>query len=196
MRKILKQIEKHAIKNGVPILHKKSRRLLVKLVKPFCNRNILEIGTGTGYSGILMLANSKKSTLITIDKSPDRFNIANQNFKVAGLIDRVNMQNIDAIEFLEACTQKFDIIFFDAAMHKYKEMFLLAKKMLMDNGIMIFDNVLKLEKTNKTNETKILEKVGEFLGLVKNDSDFTIKVYDIGEGVCVLNKQADNCQSH
>jgi len=186
LEKLYKQIEEKAEKDNVPILHKDSRQILISLVALVANAKILEIGTGIGYSGLLMLDNAPNSTLITIDKRKDRFLQAAQNFKKSGFMDRVKMLNTDASDFLKSCNQKFDFIFFDAAMYKYPDMFLEAKKVLNKNAVMVFDNVLKLERTNKTNEAKILQKVDNLIALINSDKNFTHTICNQGEGLCVV----------
>jgi len=74
------EILSFARKNWVPVLRDKSADFLCKLIQDEKPKKILEIGTCIGYSGILMLENSKESFLTTIEKDKIKTEEAQKNF--------------------------------------------------------------------------------------------------------------------
>ncbi|MDD4815817.1 MAG: class I SAM-dependent methyltransferase [Clostridia bacterium] len=97
----MKEIEEFAKTNNVPILRPQSRQILIDLIKQNNPKNILEIGTAIGFSGCLMLLNSKNSTLTTVEILPTMVEIAKNNFKKLGLENRVEILQGDASEIVK-----------------------------------------------------------------------------------------------
>jgi len=56
-------------------------------------KNILEIGTATGYSGLFLarIANKNGGELTTIEIDEKRYEIAKENFEKLGLLDKNKM---------------------------------------------------------------------------------------------------------
>ena len=85
---LIKEIEKDAEINNVPIISKEIREYLKFIIRTNKNiKNILEIGTATGYSGIIMSEEiqGRNGTLTTIEIDEDRFKIAQSNFEKSNL---------------------------------------------------------------------------------------------------------------
>ena len=80
---LIKEIEKDAEINNVPIISKEIREYLKFIIRTNKNiKNILEVGTATAYSGIIMSEEiqDRNGTLTTIEIDKDRFKIAQSNF--------------------------------------------------------------------------------------------------------------------
>ena len=85
---LIKEIEKDAEINNVPIISKEIREYLKFIIRTNKNiKNILEVGTATAYSGIIMSEEiqDRNGTLTTIEIDEDRFKIAQSNFKKSNL---------------------------------------------------------------------------------------------------------------
>ena len=85
---LIKEIEKDAEINNVPIISKEIREYLKFIIRTNKNiKNILEVGTATGYSGIIMSEEiqDRNGTLTTIEIDEDRFKIAQSNFEKSHL---------------------------------------------------------------------------------------------------------------
>ena len=78
----LKELEKEALREEVPIIRRSTQSLLSFLVRLQKPEHILEIGTAVGFSGLLMLSNAPEETsLDTIEKVPARIQKAKESFK-------------------------------------------------------------------------------------------------------------------
>jgi predicted O-methyltransferase YrrM len=126
-------------------------RILVKMCQA---KNVLEIGTFTGYSTIhLALSLPDNGKVHTIEINQELSYISEKYFRKAKLLDRIIPYKGDALEIIPALEVEFDLIFVDAGKHNYTDYYNLCKNKLSSNGIMIFDNVLWGGKViNRENE--------------------------------------------
>ena len=135
----------YARTNFVPIIRDKSAEFLYDYVKKLSPKNILEIGTAIGYSGCIMLSACDKSMLYTVDINTKSLEVAKNTFSKFGYNDRVQINNIDALEYLKQLNNlniKFDFVFLDGPKGQYISYLPYLTKLLSDNGIIFADNVL------------------------------------------------------
>ena len=81
------EMEKYAEEHNVPIVTKEVAEYLKFIVRSNNIKNVLEVGTAIGYSGILMAKEIEKNNgkLYTIEIDEERYNLAQENFKKSGL---------------------------------------------------------------------------------------------------------------
>ena len=160
----LAEMRAYALKHNVPIICPQTAGLLCAVIRILNPKNILEIGTAIGYSGILMLQNSS-AHLTTIDNNERCIKIAKQNFDN----DRVAMHTGDAKNVLENLAKEnraFDFIFLDGPKVKYLQYLPLIMGLLNIGGVLFADNVL-------------------FKGLVAGeDTNSALLTITRGQGVC------------
>jgi predicted O-methyltransferase YrrM len=105
---------------------------------------VLEIGTSNGYSTI-WLADAvapADGTVISIDRSRDKQNMARENLLRAGLLERVDLRCGDATEVVASLPGPFDFVFFDAdRIDAHKQLTLLLPK-LAPSAFLVADNAL------------------------------------------------------
>ena len=114
--------------------------MLSKLVQP---KNILEIGTYTGYSA-LCLAEGMKSdgVLHTIDINEELFDLQKKYFDASPYGKQIQQHLGDATEIIPTLKENFDLVFIDADKPNYPRYFELIMEKLNSGGIIISDNVL------------------------------------------------------
>ncbi|MDD2445227.1 MAG: O-methyltransferase [Clostridia bacterium] len=190
----LKEIEDFALLNKIPILLPESRVVLQKLTKELkSNSNILEIGTAIGYSGCLMLLNSPKSNLTTIEKNSNMVKIAKNNFKKLNLCSRVNILQGDATEILKDLNKKYDFIFLDGSKSQYVHQLPFLINLMTDNAVIMADNVLfrgmvlAENPINKKYKT-IINNLRKFIEEVKNNNNLKSEILNIGDGLMIIKK--------
>ena len=116
----LRMIAKEAAASFVPIIRKETGSLLKTLVEMKRPRRILEVGTATGYSALLMSEHMPGgSTITTIEKYEKRIPIARENFRRGGKEDVITLLPGDAAEILKSLSGPYDFIFMDAAKGQY-----------------------------------------------------------------------------
>lgn len=124
-----------------------------------CNaKNVLELGTLGGYSTIWMArALPENGKIITIEHDENHARVAKQNFKNAGLSEKIELMIGNALEILPNLESKiqepFDFIFIDADKPPYVEYFNYALRLSRKGTIIVCDNVIREGKILETNST-------------------------------------------
>ncbi len=111
-------------------------------------KKILEVGTLGGYSTIWMArALPPEGKLITLEIDRAHADVAQQNFKNAGVENKIELRLGPALETLPALIREnagpFDMIFIDADKPPYPEYFELALKLSRPGTLIIADNVIR-----------------------------------------------------
>jgi caffeoyl-CoA O-methyltransferase len=109
-------------------------------------RQILEIGTLGGYSGLwLARALPPGGRLITLEMNPHHAAVARQVFEHAGVSDRVEIRLGVALELLPALESEgpFDLIFIDADKPPYPRYLEWALRLSHPGSIIVADNCLR-----------------------------------------------------
>lgn len=141
---LLNIIEKEALHDEVPIIRKETQSLLRYLVKANQPETILEVGTATGFSSLLMWeASGKKVNITTIEKYEKRIPEARSNFDRAGASENITLLEGDALEILSSMQGEYPFIFMDAAKAQYINLLPDVTRLLAKGGILVTDNILK-----------------------------------------------------
>ena len=178
---------------GVPVILDESLNVLIQCVYMKDPKEILEIGTATGCSGIAILG-ACGGKLTTLETESDVYLSARDNFKKFGVEDRVTQYYGDAGEIIESLDKTFDFIFLDGPKAHYLEYLPRLKKMLAPGGVLFADNVLFRGYVDPANKfprrfITIVKRMRKFLAAVSADNDFVTNIYEIGDGLLVACKK-------
>ena len=190
---MLKEIEDYARENNVPIMMPDGIDYLCNYIKEKNIKSILEIGSAIGYSAIRMALVSDDINITTIEKDKDRYDIAVNNIEKFNLEDRINIILGDAIEI--EMTDKYDLLFIDAAKGKNIFFFEKYKHNLSDCGIIITDNLffhglVNDESLIKTkNQRGIVNKIKNFISFLDNNTEFKTEYISVGDGISISEKK-------
>ena len=142
---LLKEIEEMSQQTSKPQMISGSflgllLRMICLIKKP---KNVLEIGTFTGY-GTLCLAEAvgKDSKVITIEKNADMMGYSKDVWSRSDSVDSIIAMEGDATEIIPTLDYDFDLVYIDAAKRKYIEHFDLVFPKLNQGAIVLADNVL------------------------------------------------------
>ncbi|MGB5665983.1 MAG: O-methyltransferase [Maribacter sp.] len=133
--------------------------MLSKIVNP---KNILEIGTYTGYSAICLAEGLQKNgQLHTIDINEELTDFQRKYFDKSGYGTQIIQHTGDALEIIPTLDIKFDLVFIDAEKTEYLKYFETVMQKTSPGSILLTDNVLwsgkVIEPLNeKDKATKIL----------------------------------------
>ena len=192
---LILEMEAYAQEYNVPIVTKEVAEYLRFLVSSYKIKNILEIGTAIGYSGILMAKEIKENNgkLYTIEIDEERYNLAQENFKKSGLTNIISIKG-DALEEVKKINDTFDFIFIDASKGHYMEFFEDSYKLLNEGGIIFIDNIMfrgYLYKEYPKRFKTIVKRLDSFIDyLYKRDDRFVLLPFGDGVGLCF--KEAKN----
>jgi caffeoyl-CoA O-methyltransferase len=143
---VLARIEAEIERQGVPAIGPHVGRLLALLLRMNGCRDVLELGTATGYSAI-WLARGSAGLVTTLDTDPARVRRARANIAEAGLGDRIEVLQEEAMEHLERRGEPVDAIFNDLLNSFPDEVtvercFELSVARLRPGGLLLADNAL------------------------------------------------------
>ena len=92
---IILEIEEESLKDKVPIITREVLNFMLFEAERIKAKNILEIGTATGFSGIFLaqIANRNSGKLTTIEIDEVRYKKAKENFKKLGLLEKNELEH-------------------------------------------------------------------------------------------------------
>lgn len=155
--------------------------MISKLIRP---KNILEIGTYTGYSTLCFAEGlSKDGKIITIDKNEELETLQNKYFEKSGYRSQIQQMVGDATKIIPTLTQQFDLVFIDADKSNYINYFHLIIDKMKPGGIILSDNVLwsgkVVEPLNpKDLDTKVLLEYNKLLNIDKRVETVLLPIRD------------------
>ncbi len=123
-------------------------KFLEFLVRISGAKRVLEIGTLGGYSTLWMARGlPEDGKIVTMEFDPHHANIARQNLRNAGVLDRVDLRVGRAIsnlpELEHSAFAPFDLIFIDADKESYPEYLEWALKLSRAGTVIVADNVVR-----------------------------------------------------
>ena len=185
---MLEKIELYAKENNIPIMEKEGIEFLINYIKEKNVKNILEIGSAIGYSAIKMALINENIKVVTIERDEIRYKEAVKNIDNFKLNSQINIINDDA--FNVELTDKFDLIFIDAAKSQSTKFFLKFKDNLDKKGTIITDNIyfhgLTYSNDIKSRNLKqMTRKIREYIEFLKNNKEFKTEILEIGDGIAV-----------
>jgi predicted O-methyltransferase YrrM len=190
---LILEMEDFAHENSVPIVTKEVAEYLKFIVKTHKVKNILEVGTAIGYSGILMAKEivEQDGKLYTIEIDEKRYNQAQENIKKSGLNNIVSIKG-DAVEEIKKIEENFDFVFIDASKGHYMDFFEDSIKLLNKNGIIFIDNIMfrgYLYKEYPKRFKTIVKRLDSFIDSLYNREDGDFVLLPFGDGVGLFYKK-------
>ncbi|KQK26339.1 methyltransferase [Chryseobacterium aquaticum] len=166
-------------------------RLLTIISKMLQPKNVLEIGTFTGYAALCLAEGlSGDGKLTTLDVNEDLAYLPKKYFAESEYSRQIHFKLQDAKEFLKETDEVFDLVFIDADKENYVEYFKLIKPKTKSGSIVMFDNVLwygkVLEDSPKQKATQIIKELND---LVAKDADFENLILPLRDGVNLLRRK-------
>ncbi len=144
---ILKSVVAETEKKGMPAIQvsPENGKFLQLLIKTIAANRVLELGTLAGYSTIWMARGlPDDGKLITLEYERKHAEVARDNFKKAGLDNKIEIMTGPALDSLKELRGKvFDFAFIDADKVNYPAYFEDVVKMVRKGGIIAADNTLR-----------------------------------------------------
>jgi predicted O-methyltransferase YrrM len=164
-------------------------QMFSKMIRP---KNILEIGTFTGYSAICLASGLQEGgKLHTIDVNEEFQEMILQYIKEADLENKIRLHIGDAVNILPTLKEEFDLVFIDADKENYSTYYDLVFPKVKQGGFIIADNVLWSGKILNSPmkmdfETKALY---EYNLKIKNDSRVENVLLPLRDGLMIARKK-------
>ena len=138
---VMSEMEQLAEREGIPIVHWETGRLLAALARAL-DPVVLEIGTAIGYSTLHMAEQLERGRVVTLERDARRAEQARQFLARAGVADRVELVEGDALEAIPEQDGPFDLLFLDATKTEVASYLELAEEKLSDRALLVVDNLL------------------------------------------------------
>lgn len=114
--------------------------MLSKIIHP---KNILEIGTYTGYSALCLAEGlQNEGQLHTIDINEELTDFQRRYFDQSGFGPQIVQHTGNALEIIPHLDKKFDLVFIDAEKREYPKYFEAVMEKTVSGSVILSDNVM------------------------------------------------------
>lgn len=157
-------------------------------------KNILEIGTFTGYSAYCLAKGLQPGGMLHTIEVKDEFEQPLQQFfSRAGISDKVTLHIGDGAEIVKQLDIKFDLVFIDGDKRQYPDYYTNVFPKVRVGGFILIDNVLWYDKVlseAKPNDpyTKGIQLMND---MIQADTRVDNVLVPIRDGLTVVRKLSD-----
>lgn len=170
-------------------------QFLAMLVKITGARDVLEVGTFTGYSTLSMaLALPKNGQIITCDIDEKSTEIGKPFWKKAGVDNKIDLKIGPALDTLDGLIKSgkrnhFDFVFIDADKRNNDSYYEKSLDLVRAGGLIAIDNVLWYGRVvDSENQEKATLAIREFNLKLHADVRVDISMIPIGDGLTLARK--------
>lgn len=193
---LLKRIEEECRRDHIPLVSLEVGQFLQVLLRIKGAQRVLELGTGIGYSTIILTQpNAQKDRHITtVEIDENRYRRACGNFAEAGVAKYITPVLGDANEVIPDLAGTFDFIFVDAAKGQYPGFFNKVWTLLEPGGIIVCDNiflhgwVIDMTWPERRKKTMVC-RVRAFLETLRDHPQLVTTLLPLGDGLSVSVKE-------
>lgn len=185
---LLSEMEAEAVRHGNQISDPEVASFLAVTVAVRQPKAILEVGTNIGYGAIVLArAAGAGARVVTLELGAERCEVARGYIARAGLSERIEVRQVDALEALRADTSPVDFAYLDCVKEHYAQYFDLIVPRLTPGGILVADNVLwkglVAADTVPDAERERVEVLRRFNRNVVTDARLKGVILPLGDGV-------------
>tara|TARA_B110000211_G_C13816042_1_gene437076 strand:- start:23 stop:664 length:642 start_codon:yes stop_codon:yes gene_type:complete len=159
--------------------------MISKLIQP---KNVLEIGTYTGYSALCMAEGMvSEGILHTIDRNEELYDLQRKYFDKSLYGAQIEQYVGNALEILPTIEAKFDLVFIDADKANYSNYFNLIIGKMNKGGVILSDNVLWSGKVIEKLNPKDIDTAAllEYNKLMNTDERIETVLLPIRDGLTI-----------
>ena len=155
-------------------------------------RAVVEIGTGTGVSGLWMLRGMRPDGVLTsVDTEAEHQRLAKETFTEAGIpSQRARLIPGAGLEVLPRLTDgHYDLVFADGDKQEYPEYLGEALRLLRPGGVVAFDNALWHDRVadpaQRDPDTIAIRELGR---VIRDDDALVPVLLPVGDGLLLAKK--------
>jgi predicted O-methyltransferase YrrM len=150
-------------------------------------RHVVEIGTGTGVSGVWLLRGMRPDGVLTsVDVEAEHQRLARETFAEAGIpTNRARLITGRALDVLPRLADSgYDLVFCDGDKNEYGDYLREALRLLRPGGVVAFDNALWHDRVadpaQRDPETVAIRELGK---AVRDDDGLVPALLPVGDGL-------------
>ncbi len=164
-------------------------RFLSMISHSMTPKNILEVGTYTGYSAICLAEGLQPDgKLVTIDVNEELESRVRNYFEEAGLNHKIDYRIGNAAQIIPSLNLVFDLVFIDADKENYSKYYDLVFDKVRSGGLILADNVLWSGKVTKPKPDKDTRALLEFNQKVMDDPRVENLLLPLRDGIMMIRK--------
>ena len=167
-------------------------RFLTMLVELTGARDILEIGTFTGYSAVCLAKGlNGKGHVNTLEINDELEELTRAGWRKAGVVDLITLHIGDAREILETLPGPFDLVYIDANKREYCQYYDLIFDKLRPGALILVDDVLLGGKVYEPDPScdKQTQGLLAFNDKIAKDPRVEVVILPIRDGLSVIRKK-------
>ncbi|HEX6150622.1 O-methyltransferase [Nocardioides sp.] len=155
-------------------------------------RAVVEVGTGTGVSGVWLLRGMRSDGILTtVDIEAEHQRLAKESFAEAGIpAQRARTISGAALDVLPRLTDgHYDLVFCDGDKAEYDAYLTEALRLLRPGGVVAFDNALWHDRvadaSQRDEQTVTIRELGK---RIAEDDDLVSVLLPVGDGLLAAKK--------
>ncbi len=156
-------------------------------------RTVVEIGTGTGVSGLWMLRGMRQDgVLTTVDIEAEHQRLAKETFTEAGFpSQRARTISGSALDVLPRLTDgHYDLVFCDGDKREYSAYLGEALRLLRPGGVVAFDNALWHDRVaDPAHRDPETSAIRELIRLIAENDSLVPVLLPVGDGLLLAKKE-------
>ena len=167
--------------------------LLLKLINA---KQVIEIGTYTGYSALVMaMALPDDGKIVACDISKEWTDIGQPYWRKANVQNKIDLRLAPALDTLQSLlddnqNNQFDFAFIDADKVNLNNYYELCLELIRPGGLIAIDNVLwggsVIDESNQSEDTIAIRRLNKSL---LNDDRVDLSLVPIGDGLTLARKK-------
>lgn len=185
-----------AEENGVEAVSRGVATLLAVLARTARARSVVEIGSGTGVSGLALFSGMvPEGVLTSIDPDPELQRISRGIFRDAGIpSNRFRLITGEALAVMPKLSDgAYDMVLVDGDKLEYAEYIEQAQRLLRPGGVLVVNNALwnnlVADPSNEDNETIVIREAME--AVTTMDTVWVPALLPVGNGLLVAARAED-----
>jgi predicted O-methyltransferase YrrM len=165
-------------------------RMFSQMIRP---KNIVEIGTYTGYSALCMVDGLQDGgKLVTVDVNEELKDMIDRYVERSGNSDKIDRRIGNALDIIPTLELALDLVFIDADKENYSNYFDLVIDKVNVGGYIIADNVLWSGKVleDDSNLDKDTVALKDYVRKLKEDDRVETVLLPVRDGLLIARKVA------
>lgn len=163
-------------------------KMIVRMIRP---KNILELGTFTGYSALSMAEGMDgDGELHTVEIDDELEDFIREHLEKSPYADRIHLYIGDALEIVPQLGLTFDLVFIDADKRRYDDYYNMVFDHVAHGGFILADNTLWDGKVVDYGKKLDAQTAGilRFNDLVAADSRVEKVILPLRDGLTIIRK--------
>ena len=195
--KIITELENETLKLGSVSqmqIAKAQGQFLEMITKISNAKNCLEIGRFTGMSTLFLARGIRESgKIVTVDNSDEFLSLAKKYWELDNMSSKIESIIGDGVEVMQSMIDRqqiYDLIFIDSDKNNYPNYYELSLNLLVSNGIIIIDNMLRhgdvADETKQDSQTKTIRDLNL---KIQNDKRGEFSLLPLSDGLSFIRKK-------